>query len=606
MRTYWLDSVDKPARYTGGELNMIRKDPVGKLRFALCFPDVYEVGMSHLGSRILYHVLNGCDFVSCERAFAPWIDAERVMRENDTPLFALESGDALSSFDVLGFSLQYEMSYTNVLNILDLAGVPLWAKDRNESHPMVVVGGPCAFHAEPLAPFVDLMILGDGEQAVVELSRAIWEAKQSGQTRDELLLSLCAKDGFYVPSLYDICYHEDGTVRAITAKHGAPDRVMKAVVTDLEHAPYPLCPIVPSTAVIHDRAVLELFRGCTRGCRFCQAGYVYRPVRSRSKELLTQQGKALIKNTGYEEISLTSLSSGDYPDLMPLIHNLNEAFKDQRVSLALPSLRIDSFIEDYAQGTSKVRRRGLTFAPEAGTQRLRDIINKGVTEEDLLRSASDAFMAGYSSMKLYFMLGLPQETDEDLLGIVDLAQKVIDIYYTMPKEKRMQPPQVTISVSPFIPKPFTPFQWEAQATREEIRRKQQLLLHAVKPHKRIKFNSHDAALCEIEAVFARGDRRLSKALYRAFELGARMDGWTECFDHDLWMRALDESDLSAAFYANRERDRGEVFPYAHIDVGVSDDYLWAEKMHAQNGITTEDCRQGCKSCGLMDICEGMP
>lgn len=604
MRTHWLQEVDKPARYTGGELNMIRKDPKGKLRFALCFPDVYEVGMSHLGSRILYDVLNRSESISCERAFAPWIDAERVLRESGQPLFALESGDALSRFDVLGFSLLYEMTYTNVLNMLDLAGIPLWAKDRDESHPLIVMGGPCALYAEPMAPFADLMLLGDGEETILELSLAVLRAKKQGLSRQELLLSLCGKDGYYVPSMYDICYHKDGRIAKITAKNGAPPRVRRAIVTDLEHAPYPLRPIVPNTAVIHDRAVLELFRGCTRGCRFCQAGYIYRPVRSRSKELLAQQAQALIDHTGYEEISLTSLSSGDYPDLVPLIHDLHERFAGQYVSLSLPSLRIDSFTGAQAEGAGKVRRRGLTFAVEAGTQRLRDVINKGVTEEDLLRSVHDAFVAGYSSIKLYFMLGLPHETDEDILGIVDLAKKVMDVYDTLPKQKRAQPPQITISAAPFIPKPFTPFQWEAQATGDEIRRKQKLLRDAIRGHRRIKFNSHDAALCEMEAVFARGDRRLSRALYRAFERGARLDGWTECFDPALWAQALEDCGLDKAFYANRKRDRDEVFPYEHIDVGVSKGYLWAERMRAQQGIATEDCRQGCKHCGLMAVCEG--
>ncbi len=599
-----LLSVDKPARYTGGELNMIRKNPEGKLRFALCFPDVYEVGMSHLGSRILYEAINRLDFAYCERAFAPWTDMERLMRENEMPLCALESGDALSSFDILGFSLQYEMSYTNVLNMLDLAGIPLYAKDRNNTHPLIVVGGPCAYHAEPLAPFVDLMLLGDGEQTVAELTQAVYDAKRSQIDKAALLQTLCKKDGFYVPSLYELCYDEQGFILDIKAKDGAPQRVKKAVVTDLEHAVYPLCPILPSTAIIHDRAVLELFRGCSRGCRFCQAGYVYRPVRCRSKELLTQQARALIENTGYEEISLTSLSSGDYPDLVPLMEDLGE-LRAKRVSLSLPSLRIDSFLRDYAEGTAGVRKSGLTFAPEAGTQRLRDIINKGVTEEDLLRSVGDAFEAGYSSIKLYFMLGLPMETDEDLYGIVDLAKKVVDLYYAMPKEKRLQPPQVSISVSPFVPKPFTPFQWEPQATPEELRRKQQLLRDALKHHKRIKLSSHDARLCTIEAVLARGDRRLAEVLFKVWQKGAHMEGWAEHFRYDLWMQAMQECNCSVEFYANRARSTQEVLPWDHIDVGVSKQFLLSERNRACEGITTPDCRQGCTGCGLMEVCGGV-
>ena len=599
-----LLNVDKPARYTGGELNMIRKDSQGKLRFALCFPDVYEVGMSHLGSRILYEALNREEFAYCERAFSPWTDMEQQMRENSLPLCALESGDPLACFDILGFSLQYEMSYTNVLNMLDLSGIPLYAKDRDDTHPLIVVGGPCAYHAEPLAPFVDLMLLGDGEQTIVDLSQAVFDAKSNGTQKAKLLQSLCKKDGFYVPSLYELCYDEQGLIREIKAKDGAPQRVKKAVVTDLEHAVYPLCPILPSTAIIHDRAVLELFRGCTRGCRFCQAGYVYRPVRNRTKQLLAEQARELILNTGYEEISLTSLSSGDYPDLVPLMEDLRE-LREKRVSLSLPSLRIDSFLRDYAEGTAGVRKSGLTFAPEAGTQRLRDIINKGVTEEDLLRSVGEAFQAGYSNVKLYFMLGLPKETDEDLLGIVDLAKKVVDLYYSMPKEKRAQPPQVSISVSPFIPKPFTPFQWEPQATPEELRRKQQLLRDALKHHKRIKLSSHDARLCTIEAVLARGDRNLSDVLYKVWQKGAHMEGWAEHFRYDLWIQALSECNRSVAFYASRQRSEEEILPWDHIDVGVGKRYLIQERDRAFEGLTTPDCRQGCTGCGLMDVCGGI-
>ena len=450
-----------------------------------------------------------------------------------------------------------------------------------------------------------MFVLGDGEQAAVTLARAVQQAKEKGTGRGELLRTLCNKDGFYVPSFYEVCYHEDGTVQSIRPTNGAPQRVKKAVVTDLEHAPYPLRPLVPNTSVVHDRAVLELFRGCTRGCRFCQAGYVYRPVRSRSRALLCEQAREILSNTGYEEISLMSLSTGDYPDLKLLIEDLHAAFAHQHVSISLPSLRIDSFVRDYAQGASKVRKSGLTFAPEAGTQRLRDIINKGVGEEDLMRSVRDAFEAGYSGVKLYFMLGLPGETDEDLLGIVDLAKRVVDAYYQLPKEKRAQPPRVNVSVSPFVPKPFTPFQWEAQASREELRRKQRLLLEAFKGHKRIRFQSHDADLCLMEAVFARGDRRLAQALFRAFTLGARMDGWSECFDIGLWMQALEESGLSAEFYANRERPEDEVFPFDHIDVGVSRAYLWRERALSRQGAVTRDCRQGCTGCGLERICGGL-
>ena len=598
----WIAHVDKPARYTGGELYSIRKDPQGKVRFALCFPDVYEVGMSHMGSRILYQVLNDCDFVACERAYAPWVDAEQAMRAQGESLYALESGDPLRAFDILGFSLQYELSYTNVLNMLDLSGLALRADARKESDPLIVVGGPVAYNAEPLAPFVDLMTLGDGEETVCQLSAAVKEAKEKGWSKQELLRHVKDWRGFYVPSLYDVQYHADGTVQAIVPQHGAPARVQKAIVTDLEHATYPTRSLVPNTGIIHDRAALELFRGCTRGCRFCQAGYVYRPVRERTVDTLMQQAEEIIDCSGYDEISLTSLSSGDYPQLGELIHALSQRMNARRVSLSLPSLRIDSFEKDFAEGTTRVRKSGLTFAPEAGTQRLRDIINKGVTEEDLLRSAKDAFEAGYSSVKLYFMLGLPEETDEDLLGVVALAQKVVETYYELPKQMRLQPPSVTISVSPFVPKPFTPFQWEPQVEMEEIRRKQELIRNAVKRNKRIRFTSHDARVSFLEGVFARGDRRLADALEIAYRNGARLDGWSECFQYDVWMQAFQEAGLDPHFYAHRRRAESEIFPFEHIDVCISRAYLAAELARARAGKTTQDCRKGCTGCGLMDVC----
>ena len=598
----WLNRVDKPARYTGGELNICTKDTKGKVRFALCYPDVYEVGMSHLGSRILYDILNAHEDIACERCYAPWGDAEKEMRAAGEALYALESGDALDQFDIVAFSLMHEMVYTNVLLMLDLAGIPFYADKRDENAPLIAAGGPCTLNAEPLAPFIDVMMLGDGEETVVILSQEVKRAKEEGVSKHELLKRLSAIEGFYVPSFYQVSYHEDGTVDRIEAQHGAPEKVKKAVVKDLEHAPYPLKPLVPYMSIIHDRVSLELFRGCTRGCRFCQAGYVYRPVRERTVDTLVGQAACMIQSTGYEEISLTSLSSGDYAKLPELIDRLSEQNQGKRVSLSLPSLRIDSFTKEVAEGVSQVRKTGLTFAPEAGTQRLRDIINKGVTEENLLDSVMDAFESGYSTVKLYFMIGLPGETDDDLRGIVELGKKVVECYYSMPKEKRKLPPHVTISVSPFVPKPFTPFQWEPQPTLEEIQRKQRVILEAVKPYKRIKFNTHNAKTSALEGVFARGDRRLAPAVELAYQRGARFDGWSECFDYDRWMQAFADTGIDPAFYANRTRDEKEVFPFEHLDPMISRRYLWLEKQRSVQGITTPDCRKGCQGCGLMKVC----
>lgn len=598
----WLDRVDKPARYTGGELNIRTKDPAGKVRFALCYPDVYEVGMSHLGSRILYEILNDRDDVACERCYAPWGDAEREMRAAGDKLYALESGDTLDRFDIVAFSLLHEMTYTNVLLMLDLAGLPFRASERSDDMPLIAAGGPCTLNAEPIAPFIDVMMLGDGEETIVRLSEEAGRAKQEGIGKRALLERLCRLPGFYVPGFYHVSYHEDGTVNAIDPSNGAPDKAQKAVVKDLEHAPFPLKPLVPYLSIIHDRVSLELFRGCTRGCRFCQAGYIYRPVRERTVDTLLCQAGHMIDHTGYEEISLTSLSSGDYPHLPELIEKLSAQNRDKRVSLSLPSLRIDSFSKEVAEGVSQVRKTGLTFAPEAGTQRLRDIINKGVSEQDLLDSAMDAFHSGYSNVKLYFMIGLPGETDEDLLGIVELGRKVVECYYSMPKEQRSLPPQVTISVSPFVPKPFTPFQWEPQPTLEEIQRKQQVILQAVKPYKRIKFNTHNAKTSALEGVFARGDRRLAPVVEQAYRNGARFDGWSECFDYDRWMQAMADQGLDPSFYANRTRGEQEVFPYEHLDPMVDRQYLWREKQRSLQGQTTEDCRIRCQGCGLMEVC----
>ena len=599
----WMAQVEKPARYTGSEFHMIQKDPAGRVRFALAFPDTYEVGMSHLGSRILYHILNRREDVFCERCFAPWPDAEERMRQERLPLYALESGDALKEFDFIGFSLLYEMTYTNVLNMMELAGIPFYAEERGEEYPIIVAGGPCAYCAEPMAPFFDIVMLGDGEESISELVDQYQKARKEGLSKREFIRSCKGIEGLYIPSLYEVSYHEDGTVQRIQAQEGAPERVRRKFLLDMDHADYPTDPIVPYTSIIHDRAVLELFRGCTRGCRFCQAGYIYRPVRSKRVETLVKQARELIDSTGYDEISLTSLSSGDYPQLGELLEQLSTAFAGERVSLSLPSLRIDSFLKNYAEGTSKVRKGGLTFAPEAGTQRLRDVINKGVTEEDLMRSVKDAFESGYSTIKLYFMMGLPTETDEDLKGIIDLAKKVVELYYEMPKEQRMQPPSVTVSVATFVPKGFTPFQWHGQITFEEIKRRQGILKDAVKGNKRIKLSMHDARVSFIEGVVARGDRRLCKVIERVHELGGKFDGWDDQFSLETWMQAFADTGIDPAFYANREREMEEIFPFEHIDIGVDKDYLVREYKKSKQGALTRDCRMGCNGCGMMALCE---
>lgn len=591
----WLSSVDKPARYTGGEFNIIQKDPNGKLRFALAFPDTYEIGMSHIGSKIIYDILNKRDDTYCERVYALWPDAEKKLKESGQKLFALETGDELLCFDVIGFSLLYEMTYTNVLNVLELAGIPVHASERTENMPIIIAGGPCTVNSEPVAPFFDAILIGDGESAVLELAETVIEAKKKGLTRDAIIDNISKIEGFYIPSKYTVDYSLDGTIKRIS---GNPEKINRRIEKELEPLPYPDKPLVPNTGIVHDRAAVELFRGCTRGCRFCQAGYIYRPVRERSVETLVEQACKIIQSTGYDEISLTSLSSGDYSRLEELIDILVDKFKEKNVSLSLPSLRIDSYLQSYAEGTSSVRKGGLTFAPEAGTQRMRDIINKGVTEDDLITSVADAFQAGYSNVKLYFMIGLPGETDEDLDGIVDLAKKVVEQYYKLPKEKRHMAPSVTVSVSPFVPKPFTPFQWEAQDTLETIREKQEYLREKLKKQKRIKFITHNAQLSFMEAVFARGDRRLAKVIESAWRTGAKFDGWDEYFNFDIWTKAFSECGIEPAFYANRERSTDEILPYEHIDIGVTKKYLLSEREKAYSRILTPDCREGCRGCGI--------
>lgn len=593
-----LDGVQKPARYMGGEMNAMTKPwDTADVRFAFCFPDTYEIAMSHLGMKILYHIINSAPHYLCERVCMPWVDLADQLRHERLPLFSLESRHFVREFDIVGFTLQYEMSFTNILEMLDLSGIPIDAKDRGEEMPLVVAGGPCAYNPEPLAPFIDAFMIGDGEDVILELCAAVELAKKEHLSKAALLRRLAAIEGVYVPSLYEAAYHEDGTLRAFTPIDGAPAVVRRRVVKDLDSAAYPSSIPVPFTEIVHDRIVLEIMRGCTRGCRFCQAGMLYRPVRERSLDTLFRLAESLEKSTGYEEISLSSLSSGDYSHLPELIRGLMDRFKEKRVSVSLPSMRLDSIIKDSLQETSEIKKSALTLAPEAGTQRLRDVINKGVTEDDLIRSVTDAFSSGWSAVKLYFMMGLPTESDEDLIGIGETAKKVLSCYYALPKDKRARGLRVTCSVAVFVPKPFTPFQWAAQDSLvlvEEKQKKLRDILHI----KGVTFNWHEGGLSMLEACIARGDRRIADVIRAAWKRGCRLDGWNEHFRYDLWLEAFRDCALDPAFYASRRRPYDELLPWAFIDAGVTQSYLRREAERAERGEITPDCRKGCNGCGL--------
>ena len=594
-----LERVQKAPRYTGGEMNTSVKtwDEAG-LHFGFCFPDTYEVGMSHLGMKILYGLINREDWSLCERFFMPWTDMMEIMKAEGIPLLSMESRRPLRDFDVIGFTLQYEMSYSNILAMMEMGGVPIGNDERGEDDPIVVAGGPCAFNPEPLADFIDAFMIGDGEDVMTELNRVILARKENGWTREKCLRELAKLEGVYVPSLYDVTYEADGRVRSVTPScPEASPTVRKRVVVDLNTTYYPEEIPVPYTEVVFDRIMLEIMRGCTRGCRFCQAGMLYRPVRERSLEKLTDLAEKLQEATGYEEISLSSLSSGDYSCLPELIRTLMKNMKDKRVSISLPSLRIDSVLKESLEETQQVRKTSLTFAPEAGTQRMRDVINKGVTEEDLLEKVRDAFRGGWNSVKLYFMDGLPTETEADLDGIADLARKVVSEYFAVPKEQRARGLRVTVSVSIFVPKPFTPFQWAGQDTIETVLAKTEHLKKVLNI-KGVTFNWHEPYLSFMEACFARGDRRLGQVLRRAYEKGCILDGWSETFRFDKWMEAFRECGLDPAFYANRERAADEVLPWDHIDSGISKAFLMREWEKSQRAETTKDCRKGCNGCGL--------
>lgn len=592
-----LLKVQKPGRYVGGELNSVMKDKNKiDLRYAFCFPDTYEIGMSHLGMKILYSVVNERDDAWCERVFAPWVDMEQQMRENNIPLYALESGDPVRSFDMVGFTLQYELSFSNVLNMLDLSGIPLYSKDRESLTPVVVAGGPCVCNAEPIADFIDVIMLGEGEETTNELLDILKYHKQKGSSKHEFLCDVAKHDGFYVPSFYDVEYNNDCTVKSVTPKYTAPEKAVKRVISDLDTVHYPESFIVPSIEIVHDRVTAEIFRGCIRGCRFCQAGFIYRPIREKSADVVNEQSKSLCRTTGYDEISLCSLSTSDYTEIEPLLDKMLSWTVDKKINVALPSLRVDNFSDELMQKLTAVRRSGLTFAPEAGTQRLRDAINKNVTEDEVMETARKAFYGGWTSVKLYFMIGLPTETFDDVAGIAELGQKVVNEFYNNPDKPKGKGVTVNISASSFVPKPFTPFQWEPQDTMEQLEEKQKHLMASVRT-KKINISTHFTPTSFLEGVFARGDRRLSKVMEAAWKKGCRFDGWDDQFKFELWLEAFEECGIDPKFYTSRKREFTEVLPWDHLDYGVSKSFLMKENEKAHRSETTQNCRQKCAGCG---------
>ena len=598
-----LMKIEKPARYIGGEVNAVVKDLQNvDIRFAMCFPDVYEIGMSHLGIQILYDMFNCRDDVWCERVYSPWVDLDKVLREEKIPLFALESQDPIRDFDFLGITIQYEMCYTNILQILDLSGIPLHAKDRTEEDPIVIGGGPCAYNPEPIAEFFDMFYIGEGETVYNELLDTYKENKKNGGSRMDFLEKACQIDGIYVPAFYDVTYHEDGTIdQFFPVNKQAPSVIHKQVVMDVTDTTYPQAPVVPYIKVTQDRVVLEVQRGCIRGCRFCQAGMLYRPTRERDVETLKQYAYNMLKNTGHEEISLSSLSTSDYSELKELVTFLIDNFKNKGINISLPSLRIDAFSLDVMSQVQDIRKSSLTFAPEAGSQRMRNVINKGLTEEDIISGAGQAFEGGWNKVKLYFMLGLPTETEEDMEAIAVLADKVARRYYEIPKDQRNGKCQITASSSFFIPKPFTPFQWAPMLNHEDYIERAAIVKHAFLNQlnkKSLRYNWHDAEVSVLEGVFARGDRKIASVIEEAYRMGCIYDSWSEQFDNDKWMQAFDNTGIDIGFYNLRERAENEVFPWDFIDIGVTKKFLRREWDRAMKGEVTPNCRMQCSGCGV--------